>query len=328
VGGQSGEEWDVDRIVIDDGARTPTYQSPSAYRGSNKPPWGGYRSSNAVLTSPRHRDEQHSRPHFESQRYFVRETPVRRQSFSPEHGQRIQYDTYGKNYRGQWREGMYVNREVDCRERESDYFSREYNNGQGDYNNRYEDVRASHPIHISGPALPEREYAGNNQGGNGWRGGSPLPSSWRQHDGVNVKDEIQKKKYVELDKNGKPQGKMADLVKYDVQAFTKELHPNLGWEKQKDEAKRRLKQRLGAKYQFGGESDLLGEKYLQKQVTKGLISFRFNLNQHIDQGQQKPPELRDEFLAALVQKRSTNKLKERSQRMATIAKRQATKNST
>jgi hypothetical protein len=64
-----------------------------------------------------------------------------------------------------------------------------------------------------------------------------LPMSLRQYDGVNVKDEVQKRKYVELDKNGKPQGKMVDLVKHDVHAFTKELDPNLGWEKQKDEAK-------------------------------------------------------------------------------------------
>jgi hypothetical protein len=102
--------------------------------------------------------------------------------------------------------------------------------------------------------------------------------SLRQYDGVNVKDEVQKRKYVELDKNGKPQGKMVDLVKHDVHAFTKELDPNLGWEKQKDEAKKRLKHRLDAEYQFGRECNLLGEKYWQKHVAKGLISFRFNLN--------------------------------------------------
>jgi hypothetical protein len=63
-------------------------------------------------------------------------------------------------------------------------------------------------------------------------------------------------------------------------------------------------------------------------VTKGLISFRFNQNERIDQGQQKPPELRDKFWEALVKKRSTNEPKERSQRMATIARGRATKNST
>jgi hypothetical protein len=63
-------------------------------------------------------------------------------------------------------------------------------------------------------------------------------------------------------------------------------------------------------------------------VTKGLISFRFNLNQRIDQGQQKPPELQDEFWEALVKKRNIGESKERSQRMAEIARGRATKNST
>jgi hypothetical protein len=56
---------------------------------------------------------------------------------------------------------------------------------------------------------------------------------------------------------------MADLVKRDVHAFTKELDPNKGWEKQKDESKNKLKQRLQVEYEFGGESSVLGEKYLQ-----------------------------------------------------------------
>jgi galactokinase/mevalonate kinase-like predicted kinase len=55
---------------------------------------------------------------------------------------------------------------------------------------------------------------------------------------------------------------MADLVKHDVQAFTKELDPNLGWEKQKEVSKRRLKERIDAKYEFGRDCDILGEKYL------------------------------------------------------------------
>lgn len=121
---------------------------------------------------------------------------------------------------------------------------------------------------------------------------------------------------------------MADLIKYDIEAFTKELDPNLGWEKQKEESKTRLKERLDAEYEFARKSDLLREKYLQKQVTRGLINFKFNQNQRIDQGQQKPLELRDKFQEALVKKSSTNEPKERSQRMATIARGRATKNST
>jgi hypothetical protein len=116
------------------------------------------------------------------------------------------------------------------------------------------------------------------------------------------KEETKRRRYVELDKNEKPRGKMADLVKRDVHVFTKESNPMEGWEKQKDESKNRL----DAEYEFGGESAVLGEKYLQKQVTKGLINFRFSLNQRIDQGHEKPPELRQEFWEALVKKRSTN----------------------
>jgi hypothetical protein len=157
---------------------------------------------------------------------------------------------------------------------------------------------------------------------------APLPSQPRQRSLLTEKEDNDRRRYVELDKNGKPRGKMADLVKRDVHAFTKELDPNEGWEKQKDESKSRLKQRLDAEYEFGGESALLGEKYLQKQVTKGLINFRFNLNQRIDQGHQKPPKLRQEFWEALVKKRSTSELKERSERMANIARGRATKNST
>jgi hypothetical protein len=144
---------------------------------------------------------------------------------------------------------------------------------------------------------------------------------------MTAKEEAEKRRYVELDKNGKLRGKMADLVKRDVQAFTKELDLNVGWKKQKEESKTRLKERLDTEYEFGRECDLLGEKYLQKQVTKGFISFRFNLNQRIDQVQQKPPELRDKFWEALVKKRNTNESKERSQRMAIIARGRATKNS-
>jgi hypothetical protein len=52
---------------------------------------------------------------------------------------------------------------------------------------------------------------------------------------------------------------------------------------------------VDVEYEFGGENTVLGEKYLYKQVTKALINFRFHLNQRIDQGQEKLPELRDKF---------------------------------
>jgi hypothetical protein len=81
---------------------------------------------------------------------------------------------------------------------------------------------------------------------------------------VTEKEEVQKRRYMELDKNGKPRGKMADLMKHDVQAFTKELDPNVGWDKQKEEAKRRLKQRFYAQYELGGNCDMIGEKYRLK----------------------------------------------------------------
>lgn len=60
-----------------------------------------------------------------------------------------------------------------------------------------------------------------------------MPTSLRQHSGVNMKDKVQKRKCVELDKNKKPQRKMVGLVKHDIQVFMKELDPNLRWENQK-----------------------------------------------------------------------------------------------
>ena len=63
-------------------------------------------------------------------------------------------------------------------------------------------------------------------------------------------EEVEKRRYVELDKNGKLRVKMADLVKRDVQAFTKDLDLNVGWKKQKIESKTRLKERLDIEYEF------------------------------------------------------------------------------
>lgn len=144
----------------------------------------------------------------------------------------------------------------------------EFDGGSRHRSTPYDDFVGSRQSNDASEAMYDRKFAITPHGSTSWHTNSPLPSQPRQRSLLTKKEDNDRQRYVELDKNGKPRGYMADLVKRDVHAFTKELDPNEGWDKQKDESKSRLKQRLDAEYEFGRESALLGEKYLQKDRSR------------------------------------------------------------
>jgi hypothetical protein len=145
---------------------------------------------------------------------------------------------------------------------------------------------------------------------------------------VNEKKNGTLKKPVEVDAFGIPVGTMKDQFHRDINAFVKEMNPCLGYEKQKQQAKDRLQDRIYAEYDVHGDADRVDEKYIKKCVTAALITWRHSLNKAVDMGEKKPPELNDRFWEELTQIRKSEASKKKSVFMGNQARNRGLRNST
>ena len=92
------------------------------------------------------------------------------------------------------------------------------------------------------------------------------------------------KKLVEVDALDIPVGTMKDQFHKDINAFVKEMNPCVGYEKQKQQAKDLLHERIYVEYEVHGEVDRVDKKYIKKYRTKALITWRHALNKAMDMG--------------------------------------------
>jgi len=67
---------------------------------------------------------------------------------------------------------------------------------------------------------------------------------------------------------------------------------------------------------------------LKKQVGAALIRYRFSLNQYTDRGCDRPGDVKKEYWDILVEKRGTEEAKEKSAKMAEIARGRGSRNTT
>ena len=71
---------------------------------------------------------------------------------------------------------------------------------------------------------------------------------------------------------GIPVGTMKDQFHKDINAFVKEMNHCVVYEKQRQQAKDRLQDRIYAEYEVHGEADRVDDKYIKKCGTKALIT--------------------------------------------------------
>ena len=136
------------------------------------------------------------------------------------------------------------------------------------------------------------------------------------------------KKPVELDAFGIPVGTMKDQFHKDINAFVKEMNPCVGYEKQKQQAKDRLQERIYVEYDVYGDTDRVDKKYIKKCGMKALITWRHALNKAVDMGEKKPPELNDKFWEELKEIRKSEESKKKSMLMGNQARNRGLWNST
>jgi len=63
----------------------------------------------------------------------------------------------------------------------------------------------------------------------------------------------------------------------------------------------------------------INEKWLKPLITKSLINYRWKLNQLIDAGKQRPPEVTQEHWNTLVANRNTDSARKKSEQMRSIS---------
>jgi hypothetical protein len=210
-GRNSEGDRDVDCILMDDSVPTIRYQSRRTYTGSSRPPRGGFPENILGLHSPQCAEYCYGRPEFDSHKYTFQRTHGHCRFLSPEYGRWTQYEVLGKEYREQRRESAYRGRELDYRDRDPDYSFQEYYGRRRHYSTRYDDFIGSQHSQGNPIIFHDRRYTSNQHGSSGWQARSLLQSNSRQRKGVTAKEEAEKRRYVELDKNGKPRGKNGGL---------------------------------------------------------------------------------------------------------------------
>ena len=121
---------------------------------------------------------------------------------------------------------------------------------------------------------------------------------------------------------------MKDQFNKDINAFVKEMNPCVGYEKQRQEAKDRLQDRINAEYEAYGEADRVDERYIKKCGTKALITWQHALNKAMDMGDRKPAELNDKYWEELQRIRRSEESKKKSVLMGNQARNRGLRNST
>ena len=135
-------------------------------------------------------------------------------------------------------------------------------------------------------------------------------------------------KPIQVDGLGIPVGMMKEQFTKDINSFVKEMNPCVGYEKQKQEAKDRLQDRIYEEYEVHGEADRVDEKYIKKCATKALITWRHTLNKALDTGDRKPPALNTKYWEELERIRDSEESKRKSQQMGNQARKRGLRNST
>jgi hypothetical protein len=82
-----------------------------------------------------------------------------------------------------------------------------------------------------------------------------------------------KKQFCELNRKGKPCGKMVVFFCKDLCAFVRSLDPSKGWEKQMQEDRLKLEDHLYNKWEFYGNFARVSLRFLKMEVGKALINI-------------------------------------------------------
>ena len=135
-------------------------------------------------------------------------------------------------------------------------------------------------------------------------------------------------KPIEVDGLGIPVGMMKEQFSRDINYFVKDMNPCVGYEKQKQQAKDRLQDRIYGEYEVHGEANHVDEKYIKKCATKSLITWRHALNKALDTGEGKPPELKQKYWEELERIRESEESKLKSKQMGNQARNRGLRNST
>lgn len=104
------------------------------------------------------------------------------------------------------------------------------------------------------------------------------------------------KKVLRLDRYGIPTGPNSSMFIRDLHAFSKELDPTAtpGWLGQSHAAKKRLLRRMHGSWEFVGGPKELDETYFRKKMSVAVSRRKFELNERIRRGEDKPAEVSDE----------------------------------
>ena len=154
----------------------------------------------------------------------------------------------------------------------------------------------------------------------------PQEEEKRPRGGVRKVEKVLKP--IQVDGLGIPVGLMKDQFTKDINSFVKEMNPCVGYDKQKQQAKDRLHDRIYAEYEVRGEAERVDEKYIKKCATKALITWRHILNKALDTGEGKPPELNMKYWAELEKIRESEESRRKSVQMGNQARKRGLRNST
>ena len=102
-------------------------------------------------------------------------------------------------------------------------------------------------------------------------------------------------KPIQVDGLGIPVGLMKEQLSKDINSFVKEMNPCVGYEKQKQQAKDRLQDKIYDEYEVRGDVDRVDKKYIKKCAMKALITWRHTLNKALDAREGKSPELNKKY---------------------------------
>jgi hypothetical protein len=136
------------------------------------------------------------------------------------------------------------------------------------------------------------------------------------------------KRFVQLDSTKVAIGKIRDVFHRDINTFNKEMDPSKNYKEQREEAKRRLEDRIFNEWKIYREGSRISEKWLKYEVGKCLINNKFALGKLILAGKPKPPEVPEQHWKDSVDKKKNLSWLEKSKSMTAIARKRGIRNNT
>ena len=121
---------------------------------------------------------------------------------------------------------------------------------------------------------------------------------------------------------------MLHVLHADLIAFAKEMDPLLNWERQPQDARDRLEERVYSEYDLERDATRFNEKYIKFEVGKALIHNCFKIGKLIDNGDLKPQDLPAEFWKNVKALCAIEEAKKRSVDMANKARGRGVRNNT